>query len=213
MNKELIYKEAWHLFGDDIGELVVNLLSLDSIQFSQDRIFLTPHPALNLTKLDEWLLSNVGLPEGLSPYLQFKLIYCEKLKKLILAEQVDNIIFLDDGKVFLQTNNSQELLNSNLINFLKMVILHQNMIGQAMLIFDVKVKVENRIPGFMKDYFIKMFTCFEKISPETWIKLAELKKDKTKKYLMDYAGATISLYGNTTEERQAYLKNERESWE
>lgn len=37
--------------------------------------------------------------------------------------------------------------------------------------------------------------------------------NENRKTIMDYAGSTTGLYGNTTEERQNYLKNEHDSWE
>lgn len=48
---------------------------------------------------------------------------------------------------------------------------------------------------------------------EGMIMLVRLETKSKKKSIMDYAGSTTGLYGNTTEERQAYLKNERDSWE
>lgn len=45
-----------------------------------------------------------------------------------------------------------------------------------------------------------------------WLKQRKSKL-ANKKSIMDYAGSTTGLYGNTTEERQTYLKNERNSWE
>ncbi|MFW2176970.1 MULTISPECIES: hypothetical protein [unclassified Moraxella] len=45
------------------------------------------------------------------------------------------------------------------------------------------------------------------------IMLVRQSTQATKKSLLDFAGATKGLYGNTTEERQAYLKNERDSWD
>lgn len=44
-----------------------------------------------------------------------------------------------------------------------------------------------------------------------WVKQRKSKL-KDKKSITDYAGSTTGLYGNTTEEHQAYLKNERDSW-
>jgi bifunctional DNA-binding transcriptional regulator/antitoxin component of YhaV-PrlF toxin-antitoxin module len=38
-------------------------------------------------------------------------------------------------------------------------------------------------------------------------------KEKKRPCLMDLAGSTKGLYGNTTEERQAWLAGERKSWE
>lgn len=38
-------------------------------------------------------------------------------------------------------------------------------------------------------------------------------KTSAKTSLLDFAGSTTGLYGNTTDERQAYLENERTSWE
>ena len=48
---------------------------------------------------------------------------------------------------------------------------------------------------------------------ESVIMLVRQTVKPSKKSLLDFAGITQGLYGNTTEERQAYLKNERDSWE
>lgn len=170
------YEQACELFGDDIGELVDNLLCLDCEGLHQ-KIFLIPSLKLKINSVDEWILVNIGLPEWVAPHLNITLRFDPIASVLIIGEQAedDDIVILDNGKVFLKSGNNIDLLNSSLINFLKGLILYQTIINQSLLVFGTTARADNKIPKFVRDYFIKMLQSTDSIEPKTWIKFAQLE--------------------------------------
>ena len=171
---KLKYEQACDLFGDDIGELVASLLIMDEPQSLHRRKFLSHHSKIDLSILDKWILTNIGLPEWVSPHLNVKLSYCNEIQKLVIAEYDEEFVFIEQGKVFLGNKHTKILLNSNLINFLKSIFIYNIMIEQAILIFGSEAFVNKQIPAFLSDCFINLLKYIDESTVDTWVELTEL---------------------------------------
>lgn len=176
MQTKIKYEQACDLFGDDIGELVANLLIMDASESLHQRKFLSHDSKVNLSRLDEWILVNIGMPEWVSPHLNIKLSYCEEVKNLVIAQYDEELIFIEQGKVFLGNKHKRILLNSTLVNFLKSILIHKIMINQAILIFGSETFVNNQIPDFLSDCFVNLLKHIDKSTVDIWVELSNLNK-------------------------------------